>query len=380
MIVMAKSNLPVNTRTLDPHRIFGFSEALARYLDTGKLSIDQHPDLPNPRQELTEDSMTIIENVAQDQGFHTPIVVCEWKKDIIVLDGRTRLLGLIKGIGDANATDDTVTVPVVVHQIDSIEQGLVMALRLNIERVNLDETALLLLIGELHEKDPKAYTPNVLAQLIGRDHRGGIRYVKSAIAAFKSDTLRQNVKDGVIPPDVARQLGTRNDTEEEIQAAVDRTVQKANKIKKESAENGKEVSQEEAVKKAAKVTGSARSNHTAMTLPDLRHRIAQGLSEMCTSKIIPQEDRASMRDWLTIIAEADENAEIKAWPDFSAEGEYVINVLMTRVVTLAEAANYAVETLGADNLRSLRTATTIRNVMDAMTTAEQEVLFSWRSN
>lgn len=372
---MATSRINKKTTTLDPNEIFGFTTAVEQYADSGKLNIEQHPLIPNPRTEITEESMNIINNVAESGNITTPIVVTEWQGEIIVLDGRTRLMGAVK----ASTTEETKfdKVPVTYHPISSVEEGLALALRMNIERVNLDENALLLLLGTLHNQDPKGYTPQVLAQLIGRDHKGGVRYVKSAIKAFNSPALRKNVEDRTLPADVARQVSSRHDSEEEIEKAVDKTVRRAAKVRQEAQEKGKEISQEAAVKKAAKATKASRSNHTALPLPDLRHRIAQALTEMCSTTYASAADRKLMQEWLVSIVEGDEDTEVTEWPAF--EGQDAYQVLMARVITLAEAANYAVETIEASNLYP-RIPHTIRNVWDNMSKDERATVMAWRQS
>lgn len=347
------AELPPQT-TISPDRIYGFTEAVSTFERTATYEMPSHPDYVNPRTSRGEASMEVTEAVRESRRILVPILVMDVAGEVILIDGRNRLMGAAA----ARADDPTSfkEVPVAIFTAQSRQDALIQMAVININRENLDEMSLATLLRDLNQGEV-GMSVDDLAALIGRPNRGGKRKVTQLIELVSSDTLVKAVEQGDIPANVAEQIASRFQDEESREEAVERTKKVAEDIVKDAAAEGKQITKEEAVTKAAKVTKATRANRTALTLPDLMHRIGTCLKEL------RQFYEADYSRWFSDL----QNSEI---PDEEVNFDWCYEtfegtVLMTRVLVLAEAAQLALQTLDYSEPTAMA-AGTMRRVLAEM--------------
>lgn len=347
------ADLPPQT-TIAPDRIYGFTEAVRTFERTATYDMPSHPDYINPRTHRGEASMEVTEAVRESRRILVPILVMDVAGEVILIDGRNRLLGAAA----ARADDPTAfrEVPVAIFTARSRQDALIQMAVININRENLDEMSLATLLRDLNQGEA-GMSVDDLAALIGRPNRGGKRKVAQLIEMVSSETLVKAVEQGDIPANVAEQIASRFQDEEAREEAVERTKKVAEDIVKEAASEGKQITKEEAIAKAAKVTKATRANRTALTLPDLMHRICTCLKEL------RQFYEADYSRWFSDLQnEAISDEEVNFdWCYETFEG----TVLMTRVLVLAEAAQLALQTLDYSEPTAMA-AGTMRRVLAEM--------------
>lgn len=347
------AELPPQT-TISPDRIYGFTEAVSTFERTATYDMPSHPDYVNPRTSRGEASMEVTEAVRESRRILVPILVMDVAGEVILIDGRNRLMGAAA----ARADDPTSfkEVPVAIFTAQSRQDALIQMAVININRENLDEMSLATLLRDLNQGEV-GMSVDDLAALIGRPNRGGKRKVTQLIELVSSDTLVKAVEQGDIPANVAEQIASRFQDEESREEAVERTKKVAEDIVKDAAAEGKQITKEEAVTKAAKVTKATRANRTALTLPDLMHRICTCLKEL------RQFYEADYSRWFSDLQnEAISDEEVNFdWCYETFEG----TVLMTRILVLAEAAQLALQTLDYSEPTAMA-AGTMRRVLAEM--------------
>lgn len=264
------------TPTISASAIYGFDKAVERARDTGKVLLEDHPEFPNPRTVRGEISQDVIDAVAEDGRILTPIVIMQYGPDIVVLDGKTRLMGLVKAASE-DGKDVNLEVPYTLSTPESAHHAKVEMVALNIFRENLPDNVLPQVLQLM--RHTYKMTDQDLAGLLRRPGRNGVRYVRQLLEVATSPSLTEAIQSGDIPTEVATQIATRTTSEKDRKDLVKKTVERAKALQKKDPSMPKE----KAARKAAKETGAARVNWVALDLPELKTRATAALSDIMSA-------------------------------------------------------------------------------------------------
>lgn len=208
-------------------------DGFIKSFDPAKIApLPSHPSLPNPRQTMTSGTLAIIAEIEESGVVHTPPIGVLIDDELVLIDGRTRITGLVRhylkngtDLGDASITVD------VLEGTLSPTDLMLYALEVNVSRESIDDGDILLRLRALQDMGA---TREDMLRALGKDPKAAASkgWLNRVMAVVESQTLVNAVQEGTVTLQAAQGIAANSNTEDDRHAAVVQVSEDAEKRQK----------------------------------------------------------------------------------------------------------------------------------------------------
>jgi hypothetical protein len=197
------------SNTIDPLAIYGVREAVERGISGGSMTLQDHPDFPNPRATVRPD---LIADIQEAGALDTPVSLY-WTSDgeIIPADGKSRLTAIVKDLVENPDSENWRRIPYVrVRAVDPNDVRIFMV-KTNMEdsRAPLTDFEVGAAIDRLEQN---GVDEGYIATALNKLGRGGVQYIRKLKDVFNANpAVVEAFRKGEIDLTTASQIVRRVD-------------------------------------------------------------------------------------------------------------------------------------------------------------------------